>query len=412
MNNKLKLLQNTIFLYILTFSSQFFNLLIIPYQARILGPEIFGKVGFILSIMLYVQLILDFGFLLSGTEAITKNLNNNIKIRSIFTNIFVIKIILSIFLYFLLFILKFRIKVLSEEYIFFTLYYISFVINSFLPDFIYRGLEEMKILTLRTIFIKIVITIFVFIFLREKDDYLVLPIFNIFGNILALLIMLYHLKRNFNIYFDINKINIKVIIKYSERTIPFFLSRIASTFYTAMNTFILGIYYPNTNVLGYYTSADKLVVASKSFVSPVADSFYPYMLKHKDFKLVKKILMITIPIILIGGMILYYFSNDIVTLIFGIEYQEVGSLLRYLLPIIIVIFPSYLIAFPVMAPLGLSKYTNYSNLLGAALHMLMFSYILVTGELNAKNVCVISSITEVFIFLYRMLVIFLYKIKN
>ena len=73
---KSKLLKNTIYLYLLTFSSQLLNLITIPYQTRVFGPEIYGMVGFAISIMSYIQLVLDFGFILSGTESVSSHENN------------------------------------------------------------------------------------------------------------------------------------------------------------------------------------------------------------------------------------------------------------------------------------------------------------------------------------------------
>ena len=55
-------------LYILTFSGYVFNFITMPYQTRVLGPVVFGVLGFAQACAVYVQLFLDFGFLLSSTE--------------------------------------------------------------------------------------------------------------------------------------------------------------------------------------------------------------------------------------------------------------------------------------------------------------------------------------------------------
>lgn len=66
-----RLLKNTIYLYVLSFSTQLLYLITIPYQTRVLGAQNYGYIGFAVSLMSYVQLILDFGFILSGTESVT-----------------------------------------------------------------------------------------------------------------------------------------------------------------------------------------------------------------------------------------------------------------------------------------------------------------------------------------------------
>ena len=62
------LFQNTLMLYILTFSNYLFNFISVPYQTRLFGPEVYGELGFAQALMAYVQMVLDFGFILSSTE--------------------------------------------------------------------------------------------------------------------------------------------------------------------------------------------------------------------------------------------------------------------------------------------------------------------------------------------------------
>ena len=49
-------------------------------------------------------------------------------------------------------------------------------------------------------------------------------------------------------------------------------------------------------VTGYYTSADKLITTAKSGMSPISDSMYPYMVKNRDFRLIRKSLMLLKPL--------------------------------------------------------------------------------------------------------------------
>lgn len=52
-----RLLKNTIYLYVLSFSTQLLYLITIPYQTRVLGAQNYGYIGFAVSLMSYVQLI-------------------------------------------------------------------------------------------------------------------------------------------------------------------------------------------------------------------------------------------------------------------------------------------------------------------------------------------------------------------
>jgi PST family polysaccharide transporter len=406
-SEKKVLFQNTIFLYILTFSSQFFNLIIIPYETRILGPEIYGKIGFSLALMTYVQLILDFGFLLSATQEVSLHRDDCQYLSKIYSCVNYLKFILSILLFLIFVLFSSFIPLLKEDFFLFFLYYVAFVLNAFLPDFLYRGLENMKLITIRTVLIKFFSMLFIFLFLRSSSDYYVIPILNIIGNLIALITIIWYTKKHYSI--RLMPVSISYFFKQIKLAFPFFVSRVVSTFYTAFNTFILGILYPTGTVLGCFTTADKLITTSKSFVSPVADSIYPYMVKNKDFKLIKKLLRLFMPMIIIVGILVMIFSEQICVLLFGEEYYSAGMMLRCLIPIAMVVFPSYLLAFPTMNPLGLSKYANFSNILGATCQILFLLLLWLFNSLNVISICIISSITEIIVFLYRLIIILRHK---
>ena len=90
------LLKNTLYLYILTFSNYFFGFITLPYQTRVLGPEIYGILGFAVAFQAYFNLILDFGFLLSGTRIVSENAKSKTELSKILSGVTISKIILFI----------------------------------------------------------------------------------------------------------------------------------------------------------------------------------------------------------------------------------------------------------------------------------------------------------------------------
>ena len=184
----------------------------------------------------------------------------------------------------------------------------------------------------------------------------------------------------------------------------FFASRVASTVYQASNAVILSaIYGSGSPVIGYYTSADKVVALTKAASSPVADSLYPYMIKNKNYKLIKNILLLAMPVITVGVAVLGIFSGEICVWVFGEEYYEAGKILRLLLPFVWVVLPNYILAFPVMVPLGLTKYANLSNVVGLGVEVISVGAFALMGCLNVYTLCIATSITEVVVFLFRLI---------
>ena len=140
----------------------------------------------------------------------------------------------------------------SDDVLLYVLYFVSVAINSFMPDYLYRGLEEMRIITIRTVLIKLIFTCAIFVFLKNPEQYYIVPILNILGNGIALMGVYIHVKKNLKL--KLVKVTMKEVWDMMKKSSTFFYSRIASSVYSATNTFIMGfIYGDNSAVVGYFT---------------------------------------------------------------------------------------------------------------------------------------------------------------
>lgn len=402
--NKKQLFQNTIMLYIMQFSNYLFAFIVIPYQTRIMGPTFYGKIGFATAMMVYFQLLIDFGFILSATEDVSKNIHNRMKLRRIYTSIIVLKIILSVLALVILLMICLISNQIRENYDLYFLYLIGVIIFSFLPDYLYRGLEIMSEITYRTIFVKGFYTIMIFIFLKKPEQYLLVPIITIIGNLVAVIWANIHVQRKLGI--KLTKITINDLKINFKKSATFFLSRIATTIYTATNTIILGFIDQTGRIVGYYTASDKLIGAGKGALAPISDSIYPYMIKYKDFKLIKKILLMLMPIIVTTCIIIFIYAEKICVLLFGSEFVQASSILRAMLPSAIVTLPLYLFGFPTLSSMGLSKYANLSIYFGTAIHIFNLTILYFTGNLNMVSLALLTSVADIMILLYRIYIIY------
>ena len=77
-------------------------------------------------------------------------------------------------------------------------------------------------------------------------------------------------------------------------------------------------------------------------------------------------------------------------------------LLRCLMPAITVIFPTYVLCFPMLVPMGLSSLANRSNVIGAVVQVVLVVVLVVTGTFSAPTLCLAASVSEVSVFLFRL----------
>ena len=271
------LLFNTIMLYIMMISTFLFPLLMFPYLTRVLGKENYGIVVLANAVMQYFQLLIDFGFILSGTAICSKERNNKERLQQIVSSIIYGKLILSLLGLIIVCVLTFTLPLFNGKELFIICSYIPLVLTSFVPDYLFRGIEKMGVITYRTIIAKLVYTVLIFVLVKNANSYFYIP-FSLFVSNLIIVIWSWS--------YIIKKLKIKLIlVKFKEvmyqlkESSTFFASRIATTVYSASNVFVLGLYGYSDAALGIYGASNTLINYGKSMFSPISDALYPYMVK-------------------------------------------------------------------------------------------------------------------------------------
>ena len=398
--NRKVLFLNTFMLYVLQFSTYLLDLIIVPVETRVLGVENYGLVGMAVGIMFYFQLVIDFGFILSATEQISRNREDRAFASRTLTSVTACKLCLAMLGGCVLLLLCSIIPEWQMNTGFFMLYFGATALNALMPDFVYRGLEQMTAITVRAVCIRVFFTGMIVIFLRQEDDYWLIPLFNIIGSAISLIVVYWHLVRKLGIRFC--RVSLRQIGATLRRASTFFFSRIASSLYTKSNYLILSIAGIGGGAAGLYSAADKVITAAQGCCSPISDSLYPYMVKNHDYKLVKKALMIFMPIIILGCAVVFIWAEPICLLVFGPDFAGTGSVLRAMLPIAVVILPSYICGFPMLSSMGITKYANYSTIFGSILHVITLATLYFTGNMTIVNLGLAVSCTETCILLFRL----------
>lgn len=401
--------KNTVFLYILTFSNYLFALITLPYETRVLGPEYFGVLGFAAAFYTYFFVVLDFGFILSGTKRVSENVGDVKELGRILTGVTVSKFILFVILFLLLYLSSMFVgKIFQCRNVLF-LYLILAFLTTLIPDYLYRGLENMKMVTYRTVLVKFVFTCLIFVFLKHPHQYYLVPLFNIVGTVLALVWVVFDIYKNLNVKFE--AVPFKYLRSLLKDTLGYFLSRIASTIYGATNTIIIGFLYPTGNVLGYFTSSDKVRTLASQASSPLADSFYPYMLRTRNYKRLIQVVVIAECLVLTGCSILWCYAEEFCAIVFGHEYVGAAYLLRYMIPLICVVLPNYMLGFPALSPMGLSKWANYSVEISMVSQIIGLALLFVLHKLTAHSVIMVTLFSELLCLTIRTIA-FIYGIKE
>ncbi len=402
-----KLALNTMMLSVLSFSGYFLALATLPYQARILGPELFGMVSFAMAFGLYFQLLIDFGFTLSATEQIAKHRHDTHRVSKIVSMVTWNKLMLAFVSLVALAGLCVSLDPFKQDPLLYLLFALGYIFIALTPDYLYRGMENMKAIALRTVIIRAASIALIFVFLKTPSDYYAVPALLALGNAAALLYTLWDAHRKEVRFVRVSFKEFKDTLKQSSL---FFYSRIATNIYSASNTFVLGLIYgPASHAVGFFTSADKLTSAAKFSLNPLIDSLYPYMVRNRDFRLIKKVLFLFMPVIVLASAIVWFFAYDICALIFGEDFRGAGEYLRWLIPTALIAFPSMVLGYPTLSPMGLSKFANFSVMAGSVLQIVQLVILFATGMLSVVTVCIATILTEALVLGVRVAVVLKHK---
>ena len=146
-SDKKRLLSNFVSLSVLQGLNMILPLLTLPYLVRVLGVENFGLVNFSLSIIMYFNILVSFGFELSATREISLHRDNLEKVSEIFSTVMLIKALLLFVSFLILSFLLFLNETFNANI---ELYYITFLLvlgNFLFPSWFFQGMERMEYIT-------------------------------------------------------------------------------------------------------------------------------------------------------------------------------------------------------------------------------------------------------------------------
>lgn len=394
---KNNIVKNTTMLYLMNIAKVIFPLLTLPYLTRVLNVECYGVVSYVKTTMLYMQLIVDFGFLLSSTKEIVKIRDDKNEIGKIVGDTIVSKMLLSIVAFGVLGLMTWKIDILSQNVMYTVLSFIVVVLSAFLLDFLFQGLEKMEIITIRFVLMKIISTILTFVFVRSDRDILWIPLLDIFSSILAIFLVSYEVKK-LNIKIKVTSFSrIKQLLKNST---IYFVSDMATTAFGALNTLLIGIYIQTTEV-AYWNVAMQIILAIQTLYNPITKGIYPEMVKSKNINIVKKILSIFVPLIFLGCLVTYFCAPLAIFIVGGEKYMNAVPILRILIPVLFFSFPGMVLGWPTLGAIDRVTETTITTVVTAIVQVIGLVILISVERFSLINIAILRGGTEFLMLLLR-----------
>lgn len=392
-----KLVKNTTMLYVMNITKIVLPLVTLPYLTRVLSKECYGTVAYVKAVMQYMQVTVDFGFLLSGTRDIVNTRHDKGTMARVIGDTLLAKIILAVLAFVALCLMMLFIPILRNNLLYTLLSFVVVAQTCFLMDFVFRGLEEMHVITLRYVLMRLVAAALTFVVIKNDANMILIPVLDIIGSFAAIVLVFYEMKKR-NI--DIVMSGIPSALEKLKDSAVFFLSNMATTAFSGLNTLVIGILVDPIHV-AEWSVCMQMVSAVQSFYTPVTDGIYPYMLKNKDWKLIKKTLSIYMPLITAGCIFTFFAAKYALLIIGGEKYVSAVPLLRAFIPLLFISFPAILFGWPALGAIGKTKETTATTLITAGLQIGGIVVLILINQFNVILLAILRGTTELCMFLMR-----------
>ncbi len=368
----ISLKKNIFFSTVLTVSNYIFPLLVFPYVSRVLGVHNIGVCNFIDSTINYYILFSMMGMNIIGIREIASARNDRRRLDETFSGLFYLNTISTTVI---LIILISSIYYVPKFYQYKELMYIGalkLMFNYLLIEWLYKGLEEFKYITIRSIIVKAIYVIAVFIFVREENDYPVYFSLMVGTVIVNAIINIWHSRKYTSLL--IEKLKLKSFIR------PFFilgLYSLLTSMYTSFNVIFLGFVAGETEV-GFYTTATKLYSIILALFTAFSGVMLPRMsslvkdgkldeFKNLANKSIDGLLAFSMPLLVISVV----FAPQIINVIAGEGYSGAILSMRIIMPLLFIIGYEQILVVHMLMPLKSDKIIFRNSIVGAVIGIIL-----------------------------------------
>lgn len=311
------------YLMIMQIAGYIFPLLTIPYLARVIGVEGFGKIAFAAAVMIWFQTITDWGFSYTATRDVARHRDNLEKVSEIFSNVLWAKTLLASISFVLLYILTEVIPYLKENQILLFITFMLVPAKILFADWFFQAIEKMKFITIFDLISKLVFTLCIFMFIKEKSDFILQPLFLSLGSILVSVVSFYLIVFKFKV--KVLKPNVNKVSQTIKNSKDVFINNTLPNLYNSFSVVLLGMWGGST-ATGIYDAGKKFIGICHSFMSIFIRVFFPYLSRMIDkHNLFAKI---HLSIAALASLVLFIIAPYLIKFFFTEEFYEAILILK------------------------------------------------------------------------------------
>lgn len=356
---------NFIYSTILTFSTYLVPLMVFPYISRILGVDSIGAIDTIDNIIDYCILFSMMGMSTLGIREIAKYKNDKNRLQETFNNLFWLNVISTIVVFFFLIVTTICIPTLQQRIVLLTIGSFKLFANLFWIEWFYRGLEDFKYITIRSVIVRLLFIVSVFVFIKEKSDFTLYYI---------LFVSIVIINAICNWTYKRNKVSLRfkhIALKtYAKPFIILGIFAMLSAIYTKLSIPVLSFTCGDTEA-GYYATATRMYQVVIALISSLISVLIPRMsvliregnyreISHLFELAFKLLFFISLPII----WYVEFLAPDIIMIFAGSGFEQAAIPMRIVIFQVLIIGSEQIYIMQLLIPLNKDKKVAVAGLCG------------------------------------------------
>ena len=265
----MSLQKNFIYSSILTVSKYLFPLIVYPYVSRTLGLSNIGIVNFVDNLVNYFVFISMMGITTVGVREIAAVRSNQQELSKTFVSLLSLTAITTLIAVAALWIAMYTVPALMPYQDLLYVGLIKLVFNLFLMEWFFMGVEDFRYITNRSILVKCLYVLCVFMFVKDASDYKVYYGISVAMVTVNALINLIYIRKF--VHYSFHAIDMRPLYRaFLIMGVYVLLTNV----YTSLNPVWLG-FVTDTDEVGYFTTATKLHNIIMAFLLSFTNILFP-----------------------------------------------------------------------------------------------------------------------------------------
>ena len=397
---------NYIFNLINTGVGLLFPIITFPYVTRVIMADGLGRIHFLSSIINYVTLLTAIGIPLYAVREIAR-LRDRVRERNKATiEILSLHLLLTLVGYALIFILAFSINKIYSDIWLYLLLSTHIALSAIGIEWFYKGVEDFGYITTRSLIVRIICLILLFVLVKNKEDLYIYAGISIFAEVGNNLLNFVNLRKYVSLRsISWRELNLK---KHFRPALRIFVLNLITSIYVNLDSVMLG-FLSTTVAVGYYASVTRLTKALLGIVTTLGTVLLPRLSNYvsngeiASFNIVASkasrfVITMAIPMVL--GLI--FSAPQLIPVMCGTEFLPAIPTIQIIAPIILFIGLSNLVGLQILYSQGKENIVILSTLCGAitnfVLNLLLIPHF-------AQNGAAIATVVAEFVVIATMMII-------